>query len=193
MCLAIPPNPPTNPPTNPSIGAIGQFSVRGDNQPATPSVPVHAQAVDASIMSVRVVARIRPLLEKEVDKDVIVTTNSTDDGKTPNIVKIPSPKNEAEEFSFTFNSVYDQPTSQEQLFTSEGIMACPSLNLVCHPIQSLNPPPDSCSPLEGTLPRPRSHDIRVRSHGHGQNTYNARRSQAGRTRRHPQTSQRCLP
>ncbi|CAK7227144.1 hypothetical protein SCUCBS95973_006443 [Sporothrix curviconia] len=75
-------------------------------------------------MSVRVVARVRPLLAKELDKDVIVrvdTTNTTDadDGRPPNVVKIPSPKNEAEEFSFQFNGVYDQATTQEELFNAE--------------------------------------------------------------------------
>lgn len=71
-------------------------------------------------MSVRVVARIRPLLEKELDKDVIVRADSVDPSKPNTIVKIPNPKNEAEEFSFAFNGVYDQSTSQETLFTSEG-------------------------------------------------------------------------
>lgn len=71
-------------------------------------------------MSVRVVARIRPLLPKELDKDTIVSAGSTEDGKTPTLVKIPNPKNESEEFSFAFNSVYDQSTTQESLFTSEG-------------------------------------------------------------------------
>ncbi|KAI0002706.1 kinesin-domain-containing protein [Xylariaceae sp. FL0662B] len=70
-------------------------------------------------MSVRVVARIRPLLEKELDKDIIVHAAGNDDGRTYNVVKIPSPKNEAEEFSFTFNSVYDQSTTQEVLFSAE--------------------------------------------------------------------------
>ncbi|EGO54901.1 hypothetical protein NEUTE1DRAFT_125014 [Neurospora tetrasperma FGSC 2508] len=50
-------------------------------------------------MSVRVVARIRPLLKKELDKDVIVRAASTDEGKPFTIVKIPNPKNETEEFS----------------------------------------------------------------------------------------------
>lgn len=71
-------------------------------------------------MSVRVVARIRPLLEKELDKDVIVTADRVEDGKPLTLVKIPSPKNGAEEFSFAFNSVYEQTTSQEELFTAEG-------------------------------------------------------------------------
>ncbi|KAI1264639.1 kinesin-II 95 kDa subunit [Xylariaceae sp. FL1019] len=70
-------------------------------------------------MSVRVVARIRPLLEKELDKDTIVRAASNDDGRTSNVVKIPNPKNEAEEFSFAFNSVYDQAVTQEDLFTAE--------------------------------------------------------------------------
>jgi hypothetical protein len=71
-------------------------------------------------MSVRVVARVRPLLEKELDKDVIVRADRVDEGKPLTIVKIPSPKNGAEEFSFAFNGVYDQSTTQEELFTAEG-------------------------------------------------------------------------
>ncbi|KAH7325047.1 P-loop containing nucleoside triphosphate hydrolase protein [Stachybotrys elegans] len=70
-------------------------------------------------MSVRVVARIRPLLDKELDKDMIVRADSIEPGKPNTMVKIPNPRNEGEEFSFTFNSVYDQSTSQETLFTSE--------------------------------------------------------------------------
>ncbi|GAB0132017.1 hypothetical protein EsDP_00000467 [Epichloe bromicola] len=70
-------------------------------------------------MSVRVVARIRPLLEKELDKDIIVRPDSAEPGKPNTVIKIPSPKNGAEEFSFAFNAVYDQSTSQETLFTSE--------------------------------------------------------------------------
>ncbi|KAI0965599.1 P-loop containing nucleoside triphosphate hydrolase protein [Xylaria arbuscula] len=70
-------------------------------------------------MSVRVVARIRPLLEKELDKDIIVRPASHDEGKSSTVVKIPNPRNESEEFSFTFNSVYDQSTAQEELFTAE--------------------------------------------------------------------------
>jgi hypothetical protein len=71
-------------------------------------------------MSVRVVARIRPLLETELDKDIIVRPDGAEAGKPHTIVKIPNPKNHAEEFSFAFNGVYDQATSQETLFTSEG-------------------------------------------------------------------------
>ncbi|KAK0750602.1 P-loop containing nucleoside triphosphate hydrolase protein [Schizothecium vesticola] len=70
-------------------------------------------------MSVRVVARIRPLLDKELGKDVIVHADRAEEGKPLTIVKIPSPKNEAEEFSFAFNGVYEMATSQEELFTAE--------------------------------------------------------------------------
>lgn len=71
-------------------------------------------------MSVRVVARIRPLLEKELDKDIIVRPDSVESDKPNTIVKIPNPKNNGEDFSFAFNAVFDQSTTQEALFTSEG-------------------------------------------------------------------------
>lgn len=71
-------------------------------------------------MSVRVVARIRPLLEQELDKDIIVRADSVDPEQPATIVKIPNPKNFGEEFSFAFNGVYDQSVSQEALYTSEG-------------------------------------------------------------------------
>ncbi|KAF5233871.1 hypothetical protein FAUST_7904 [Fusarium austroamericanum] len=70
-------------------------------------------------MSVRVVSRIRPLLEKERECDIIVRADAVDPSKPNTIVKIPNPKNEAEEFSFTFNGVYDRATTQEELFTAE--------------------------------------------------------------------------
>jgi hypothetical protein len=73
-------------------------------------------------MSVRVVARIRPLLGKELDKDIIVRAECSQEGKPMDIVRIPNPKNEAEEFSFAFNGVYDTATTQEELFTNEGRM-----------------------------------------------------------------------
>lgn len=74
-------------------------------------------------MSIRVVARIRPLLDAEVEKDVIVRADTKEGAKKPNIVKIPNPKNESEEFSFAFNGVYDQATTQDELFTAEGEFA----------------------------------------------------------------------
>jgi hypothetical protein len=72
--------------------------------------------------SVRVVARIRPLLKNEIDKDTIVAAESPDgeENSNPTIVRIPNPKNDAESFSFQFNSVYEQEATQQQLFESEG-------------------------------------------------------------------------
>jgi hypothetical protein len=69
-------------------------------------------------MSVRVVARIRPLLKTEIERDAIVKASGDD--AIPTIVKIPNPKNEGEEFSFQFNGVYDQDAGQQQLFDGEG-------------------------------------------------------------------------
>ena len=67
-------------------------------------------------MSVRVVARIRPLLKSELDKDTIV---SADDSS---VIKIPNPKNEGEQYSFQFNSVYGSEATQQALFEGEGEM-----------------------------------------------------------------------
>jgi hypothetical protein len=86
-----------------------------------------------------VVARIRPLLDKELDKDTIVRAESNQDGKPPNLVRIPNPKNEAEEFSFTFNGVYDMETTQEELFTNEGISISPKSRFLTNSIQLRRP------------------------------------------------------
>ncbi|KAH0845848.1 putative kinesin [Fonsecaea pedrosoi] len=69
-------------------------------------------------MSVRVVARIRPLLKTEIERDQIVSSHPGPDGK-PTIVKIPNPKNFAEEYSFQFNSVYEQDATQQEIFDAE--------------------------------------------------------------------------
>ena len=70
-------------------------------------------------MSVRVVARIRPLLKAELDKDVIVEASpSGNEGST--IVRIPNPRNETEAYSFQFNNVYDSTATQQQIFDDEG-------------------------------------------------------------------------
>lgn len=73
-------------------------------------------------MSVRVVARIRPLLRGECEKDIIVRGGSKNDDDTA-IVRIPNPKNESEDFTFQFNSVYGDQASQEDIFQTEGICA----------------------------------------------------------------------
>lgn len=90
-------------------------------------------------MSVRVVARVRPLLKSERELDVILSTGSSGTSelvkskkgspgsKTPaalkdreTIVRIPNPKNEAEQFAFQFNAVYGPSTTQQEIFDAEG-------------------------------------------------------------------------
>ena len=61
-------------------------------------------------MSVRVVARIRPLIKAEIEKDIIVTTDPINSSQ---ILRIPNPKNEAELYTFQFNSVYDRAATQQ--------------------------------------------------------------------------------
>ncbi|KAL4875823.1 P-loop containing nucleoside triphosphate hydrolase protein [Aspergillus karnatakaensis] len=89
-------------------------------------------------MSVRVVARVRPLLKSERDVDVILhtgskhTLSSKADRRSSRetsklaalrdrdtLVRIPNPKNENEEYSFQFNAVYDANASQQELFDAE--------------------------------------------------------------------------
>lgn len=74
-------------------------------------------------MSVRVVARIRPLLKAELGKDVIVTAESagSEMDSSPTVVRIPNPKNEGESYTFQFNSVYEQAATQQQIFENEGM------------------------------------------------------------------------
>ena len=77
-------------------------------------------------MSVRVVARIRPLLKAEIEKDVIVTAapyQTASASSRPQIVRIPNPKNESELYSFQFNSVYEQETTQQEVFENEGALS----------------------------------------------------------------------
>ncbi|OJJ49157.1 hypothetical protein ASPZODRAFT_129560 [Penicilliopsis zonata CBS 506.65] len=91
-------------------------------------------------MSVRVVARVRPLLKAERELDVIVQTGPSrvenlckpDVGAASGkkgalaalcdrstVVRIPNPKNETEEYSFQFNAVYDATIAQQELFDAE--------------------------------------------------------------------------
>lgn len=72
-------------------------------------------------MSVRVVARVRPLQEHENPEDVIVkpASHGSGDGDAQAVVRIPNPKNDKESFSFQFNSVYDARASQQELFEAE--------------------------------------------------------------------------
>ncbi|KAK5937592.1 hypothetical protein PMZ80_010212 [Knufia obscura] len=69
-------------------------------------------------MSVRVVARIRPLLKAEAEKDQILSIHEANNGK-PQIVKIPNPKSQHEEYSFNFAAAYDATCTQQELFDTE--------------------------------------------------------------------------
>jgi hypothetical protein len=73
-------------------------------------------------MSVRVVARIRPLLKSENQKDAIVESIDADAASSarPSLVKIPNPKNLSEDFTFQFSSVYDEKSSQQEIFDAES-------------------------------------------------------------------------
>lgn len=75
-------------------------------------------------MSVRVVARIRPLLKAESEANIIVRAGARAAGSEhPTAVTIPNPKNIAENFTFNFNSVYERETTQQELFDNEGMCA----------------------------------------------------------------------
>lgn len=89
-------------------------------------------------MAIRVIARIRPQQNNELDKDTIVTAarnnndNNNDhdhDNKSsssaaaaplPTLVKIPSHKNNNEIYTFQFSSVYDEFATQQAIFDNEG-------------------------------------------------------------------------
>ena len=72
-------------------------------------------------MSVRVVARLRPLLAGELERDLIIRAESKAQDDAPaTVVRIPNPKNEDEDFTFEFNNVYDAQSTQEEIFQAEG-------------------------------------------------------------------------
>lgn len=72
-------------------------------------------------MSVRVVARIRPLLAKEIENDVIVDAAKApgETGDHESIVRIPNPRKESELFTFDFSSVYGRHATQQDIFEKE--------------------------------------------------------------------------
>lgn len=72
-------------------------------------------------MSVRIIARIRPVSKSELDKDVVVQAGCSHGESQPTIVRMPNPRNEGEEFSFQFNSVYDSAATQQDIFDGEGM------------------------------------------------------------------------
>ncbi|KAK3114059.1 hypothetical protein LTR53_007990 [Teratosphaeriaceae sp. CCFEE 6253] len=74
-------------------------------------------------MSIRVVARIRPLLNAEIERDVIVSAarapGDADDTQQTSLVRIPNPKNAGEAYTFHFQGVYDRAATQAQLYEAE--------------------------------------------------------------------------
>lgn len=89
-------------------------------------------------MSVRVVARVRPLWKSERELDIIVrpgsastesarTKKGSPEGKAAaalndrdTLIRIPNPKNEGEQYTFQFNAVYGGDSTQQELFDAEG-------------------------------------------------------------------------
>lgn len=72
-------------------------------------------------MSVRVVARIRPLLKSEIEKDQILSIHEGGNGK-PQVIKVPNPKSQHEEYSFQFAAAYGPDATQQELFDAEGML-----------------------------------------------------------------------
>lgn len=131
-------------------------------------------------MSVRVVARIRPLLKQELDKDTIVTAEAPEGehDANPTVVRIPNPKNDAESFSFQFNAVYEQDATQQQIFDSEGV--CSALVL----LEMTTDKRESISNSETSLQRRGRLSICLWRDWNRQDSYHARRQIVGGSRRH---------
>lgn len=131
-------------------------------------------------MSVRVVARIRPLLKAEAEKDLILSIH---EGKT---VKIPNPKSQHEEYSFNFSAAYNALCSQQELFDAEGKIRGEAVHT--HANTHLISRADHQAPL----PRIRRYALRIRSHRQWQDTHDARRQIHGRSRHDPPAAKQYL-
>ena len=111
-------------------------------------------------MSVRVVARVRPLWKSERELDVIVrpgsasteparTKKGSPEGKAAaalkdrdTLIRIPNPKNEGEQYTFQFNAVYGGDSTQQDLFDAEGQCGISNCTIRCYiltPAQSPQP------------------------------------------------------
>jgi hypothetical protein len=135
-----------------------------------------------SNMSVRVVARIRPLLKSESEVDTIITTAGADEKARPNVVKVPNPKNFSEQFSFQFNSVYGEDTTQQEIFDAEGELGLPLelamvLKMRC-----------SCAHRQASVSWVRCHPLRLWSYLDRKDTHYARRQVAHRPRHYSSTT-----
>jgi hypothetical protein len=135
-----------------------------------------------SNMSVRVVARIRPLLKSESEVDTIVTTAGADEKARPNVVKVPNPKNFSEQFSFQFNSVYGEDTTQQEIFDAEGELGL-SLKLIM--VLKMR---CSCAHRQASVSWVRCHPLRLWSYFDRKDTHYARREVAYRPRHYSSIS-----
>ena len=85
-----------------------------------------------STSTVRVIARVRPLLKTEIEHDKIIETCSSPTSAAhkshsetgqpvgpSDTIKIPNPKNPGEKYSFQFQSVYDSEATQQEIFEKE--------------------------------------------------------------------------
>lgn len=138
-------------------------------------------------MSVRVIARVRPLLKSERELDVIIRTGNSSselakvkkgspDGKTSAVLKdretavrIPNPKNEGEQYTFQFNAVYGGNATQQEIFDAEG-QSENSLQILEHPALIVT---YSRSYRETPVQWIRCHNLCLRSHWNRQDPYNA--------------------
>ena len=133
-------------------------------------------------------ARIRPLLAQELEKDTIVEAASASGAlASPSIVRIPNPKNEAEAYSFQFNSVYDQEATQQTVFDDESKASWSRLVLVIADAYG------SRSYGQASLQGIRCHSFCIWSHRHGQDAYNAGRKDSCGAGCNPKTAERDIP
>lgn len=135
-------------------------------------------------MSVRVVARIRPLLKAELDKDIIIEAAPSGNEGTK-IIRLPNPRNEAESYSFQFNNVYDQHATQQQIFDEEG----KAVNIIKPEIFLTV---DSCAYCQAPVQGAGRHTLCLWGHGNRKDAYNARREESRRERSHTTTAEQHL-
>ena len=136
-------------------------------------------------MSVRVVARIRPLLKAEVEKDQILSIHNASNGK-PQVIKIPNPKLQHEGYSFNFAAAYGQDTTQQDLFDVEGMVTD-----VCDHLTT-DAQLNSRAYYQTPIPRFRRDLIRLWRHRKRKDTHDARRQINGRPRYDPSNAQQYL-
>lgn len=80
---------------------------------------------------------------------MIVHADCSQEGQPANVVRIPSPKNASEEFKFMFNGVYDSESTQETLFTNEGVTVV-ARSVSCEMLKIL----DSCASSKSAIQWP---------------------------------------